>query len=76
MRSFHYLRIGITDGETAPEGYAELNEGEALALAQLCKRITFSDLRSCSVDDGEAYAMRDAVDKLQAALRTAGYAPR
>ena len=53
-----------------------MNEVEALALAQLCKRITFSDMRSCAVDDNEAYVMRDAIGKLQAALRTAGYAPR
>jgi hypothetical protein len=71
-----YLRISIADGVTAPEGYAEVSESEALALAQLCKRITFSDLRSCSVDDSEAYTMRDAVVKLQDALRQAGYAPR
>lgn len=71
-----YVKVEIKDGVTAPEGYTELNEGEAFALAQMCKRITFSDLRSCAVDDTEAYIMRDAVEKLQAALRTAGYAPR
>jgi hypothetical protein len=71
-----YLKIAIDDGATAPDGYAEISEAEADALSQLCKRITFSDLRACSVDDAEAYVMRDAVDKLQAALRTAGYAPR
>jgi hypothetical protein len=53
-----------------------MSTDEAYALAQLCKRITFSDLRSCSVDNDEAYVMRDAVHKLQAALRSAGYAPR
>ncbi|MEM5460729.1 hypothetical protein VSR69_38805 [Paraburkholderia phytofirmans] len=53
-----------------------MSEAEALALAQLCKRITFSDMRSCAVDDNEAYVIRDAVDKLQGALKAAGYAPR
>jgi hypothetical protein len=71
-----HLRLDIADGEASPEGYAELNEAEALALAQLCKRITFGDMRSCAVDDNEAYVMRDAIVKLQTALRTAGYAPR
>jgi thiazole synthase ThiGH ThiG subunit len=70
-----HLKIAIADEATA-EGYAEMSEAEAVALAQLCKRITFTDLRSCSVDNDEAYVMRDAVEKLQAALRSAGYAPR
>ncbi|ADP02388.1 gp43 [Burkholderia phage KS14] len=70
-----HLKIAIADDAPA-EGYSEMSEAEAVALAQLCKRITFSDLRSCSVDNDEAYVMRDAVAKLQAALRSAGYAPR
>ena len=53
-----------------------MNSDEALALAQLCKRITFSDLLSCSVDSEEAYTMRDAIEKLQSALAGCGYAPR
>lgn len=69
------LSFEITDSETA-SGIAEMTEAEALALAQLCKRITFSDIRSCAVDDNEAYVIRDAVDKLQGALKAAGYAPR
>jgi thiazole synthase ThiGH ThiG subunit len=72
------MKIYIDDAEASePSGYfAEMSEAEAVALAQLCKRITFTDLRSCSVDNDEAYVMRDAVEKLQAALRSAGYAPR
>lgn len=70
-----HLKIAIADDATA-EGYSEMSAAEAVALAQLCKRITFSDLRSCSVDNDEAYVMRDAVAKLQEALRGAGYAPR
>ena len=69
------LSIDITDRETS-SGVAEMSEAEALALAQLCKRITFSDMRSCAVDDNEAFVIRDAVDKLQGALKAAGYAPR
>lgn len=69
------ISIDIADRETS-SGVAEMSEAEALALAQLCKRITFSDMRSCAVDDNEAYVIRDAVDKLQGALKAAGYAPR
>ena len=57
----------------SPEGTgdAELTEAQALALAQLVKRITWSEMRSNAVDD-----MRDAICKLQEALAGAGYAPR
>ncbi|WP_429501214.1 DUF7706 family protein (plasmid) [Robbsia andropogonis] len=57
-------------------GNADMTEVEALALAQLCKRLTFSDMQACAVDNDEAYAIRNAVDKLQRALNGAGYAPR
>ncbi|HCX5516023.1 TPA: hypothetical protein OZU79_004907 [Escherichia coli] len=30
----------------------ELDDKEALALAQFVKRLTWSDLRGCAVDDG------------------------
>jgi len=53
-----------------------LDKQEAMALAQFCKRLCWSDIRGCAVDDDEAYLMRDAVDKLQNALRDCGYAPR
>lgn len=42
----------------------ELDDKEALALAQFVKRLTWSDLRGCAVDDDEAYVIKDAVDKL------------
>ncbi|WP_175772835.1 DUF7706 family protein [Paraburkholderia phenazinium] len=69
------ISIDVTDRD-ASSGVAEMSEVEAMALAQLCKRITFSDMRSCAVDDNEAYVIRDAIDKLQGALKAAGYAPR
>ena len=53
-----------------------LSDGEAWALAQFIKRAGWSEFRACAVDDGEAYQIRAAVDKLQEALRAAGYAPR
>lgn len=49
---------------------------QALALAQFVKRCCWSDMRTHSVDDAEAYRMRDAIDKLRTALAAAGYAPR
>ena len=54
----------------------ELTREQAYALAQLCKRIGYSDARSMSVDDAEARAMLVATDVLRAALADAGYAVR
>lgn len=52
----------------------ELDDKEALALAQFVKRLTWSDLRGCAVDDDEAYVIKDAVDKLQRAMAEEGVA--
>lgn len=54
----------------------QLSEAEAWALAQLAKRLGWSDWRSNAVDDAEAYEMRAATDRLAAGLREAGYSPR
>ena len=54
----------------------QLDENETMALAQLVKRLSWSDLRGCAVSDEEAWVMKIAVDKLQQALREEGYAPR
>jgi len=56
----------------------ELTDAQALALAQLVKRLTWSDLRGCAIDDQEAYTMRDAVDRVRSALAdcSPGYSPR
>ncbi|HCU1560714.1 TPA: hypothetical protein OUG97_004185 [Escherichia coli] len=51
-------------------------EALALALAQFVKRLTWSDLRGCAVDDDEAYVIKDAVDKLQRAMAEEGFSPR
>jgi hypothetical protein len=53
-----------------------LGEDEAFALAQLVKRIGWTEMRALSVDEQETYAMRAAVTKLQRALAAAGFAPR
>ncbi|GKL14532.1 hypothetical protein NUBL13797_50880 [Klebsiella pneumoniae] len=39
----------------------QLSKEEALALAQLVKRLTWTDMRGCAVDDDEAYTISDAV---------------
>jgi hypothetical protein len=54
----------------------ELPDAEALALAQFVKRVTWSAMRECAVDDAECYEIRAAIDKLQRALAAADYAPR
>lgn len=54
----------------------ELDYLHAQALAQLVKRLGWSDIRGCAVDDDEAYLIRAAVGRLQEALANAGYAPR
>ncbi|WP_343177153.1 hypothetical protein [Pseudomonas sp. 4810-S13] len=66
--------ISVTAGEQT--GYDELTDAQTLALAQFAKRLTWTDIRGCAVDDDEAYEMRAAVGKLQNALALAGYAPR
>ncbi len=54
----------------------ELTDAEAWNLAQFLKRVGFSDFRTNAQDDAEAYAMRDAADRVRVALAEAGYAPR
>ena len=54
----------------------ELTDAQAWNLAQFLKRVGFSDFRTNAQDDAEAYAMRDATDRVRVALAEAGYAPR
>lgn len=54
----------------------ELTDAEAWNLAQFLKRVGFSDFRTNAQDEQEAYAMRDAADRVRTALAEAGYAPR
>ena len=49
---------------------------QAQALAQLVKRIGWTELRQNAQDDEEAHDMRNAVQELQNALGEAGYNPR
>lgn len=68
--------VTITVDNAGQHADAQLSHEEAMALAQLVKRLTWSDMRGCAVDDAETYVIRDAVGKLQDALGRAGYAPR
>lgn len=54
----------------------ELTEAQALALAQMLKRQTWSCWRELSVDEAEAYEMRDACECVRQALADKGVAPR
>ncbi|MDB6375268.1 DUF7706 family protein [Photorhabdus bodei] len=54
----------------------QLTHIEALALAQLVKRLNWAGIRACAVNDEEAYQIKDAIGKLQSALAYSGYSPR
>lgn len=54
----------------------ELPLDQAEALAQFVKRVTWTEIRACAVDDKEAYEIRAALSALAKGLAEAGYAPR
>ncbi|BEO88512.1 TPA: DUF7706 family protein [Serratia marcescens] len=54
----------------------ELTQSQALALAQFVKRLTWSEIQACAVDEDETYEMRDAVNLLQKSLAETGFSPR
>ena len=54
----------------------ELNAAQAWALAQLVKRIGWSDCRSLAEDDEQTRLMIQATDRVRAALAAVDYAPR
>ena len=68
------VQLQATTNEGATVG--ELSSKEAWALAQLCKRITFSDCMSNATDKDEAYLMIDATTKVGKILAGVGIAPR
>ena len=45
----------------------KLTDVEAWNLAQFLKRVGFSDFRTSAQDEAEAYAMRDAADRVRVA---------
>ena len=54
----------------------ELPPRQARALAELCKRIGWSDCRTLSVDEQECRAMIAATDRVRAALEDVGVSVR
>ena len=54
----------------------ELDAEQAWALAQLLKRIGWSDCRSLAEVDEQTRLMIAAAERVRAALAEAGYAPR
>ena len=52
------------------------NPERAWALAQLCKRLQWSQCREIAVNHAEAYEMIYATNELAQALAAAGFAPR
>ena len=47
-----------------------------MALAQLVKRIKWSELRGNAIDEEEAYVMQEAVEQVRRALSDQGFSPR
>lgn len=54
----------------------ELTDSQALALAQFVKRLTWSEMRACAVDEDETWVIKDAITELQKSLTDAGFSPR
>jgi hypothetical protein len=54
----------------------DLSDAEAWNLAQFLKRVGFGAFRECAQDNDEAYAMRDAAERVRKALAEVGYEPR
>jgi hypothetical protein len=53
-----------------------LTDEQAWEYAQFLKRVCFSDYRSHTTSDEEAYQMVNAGERLRRALAEQGYAPR
>jgi hypothetical protein len=58
------------------EMFHPLEQNEAFALAQLCKRIGYQECRANAINQDEAQLMISALFKIQHALADIGIAPR
>lgn len=56
--------------------HVELEPAQAWALAQLLKRIGWSDCRSLAEDEAQTRLMLQATERVRQALAEVGYAPR
>lgn len=54
----------------------QLTPAEAWALAELCKRIGYTEIRALSKDDTEARYVGNAMYRVAVELAAAGVAPR
>ena len=54
----------------------EVEEKEADALAQFLKRVGWSEVRGCAVDDEEAHFIQGGLYRLEDALNELGFDPR
>ena len=54
----------------------ELTDSQAMALAQFVKRLTWSEMRACAVDDDETWVMKNAIQALQKSLADVCFSPR
>ncbi|HLP99421.1 MAG TPA: hypothetical protein VK149_13370 [Sideroxyarcus sp.] len=54
----------------------QLSDEQAWALAQLLKRLGYSDCRGLAQNDNEAWLMMVAAERVRQALAEVGYAPR
>jgi hypothetical protein len=54
----------------------DVTSKQAYALAQLCKRIGYSEVRALAVDQNEAQAMLEALDCIRHGLREANITVR
>ena len=55
---------------------AGLSNAQAWALAQFLKRVSWSEIRGCAVDNNEAYLIRDSLELLRDNLTEQGCNPR
>jgi len=53
-----------------------INEELVEPLSQFLKRVRWSEIRQCAVDDVELKKMRDGLDQVREAFLEAGYDPR
>lgn len=54
----------------------DIDETQTAALAQVLKRIGYTDIRALSQDDAEAYSAQHALEQIRQALVKQGYDPR
>lgn len=69
-------RDELVSAQSLVRVFAQLPEDEAFALAQFLKRAGFAEYRRLAQTDTEAYAMRDAAERIRDVLAEAGIAPR